>query len=60
MVSTYHFSELTADSTKLKLEVHLAGEIDQKLAEVVQNVWRHFIIEQLTPYVEQGKHLQEE
>ena len=58
MVSTYHFSELTSDSTKLKLEVHMAGEIDQKLAEVVQNVWRHFIVEQFTPYIEQGKHLQ--
>ena len=57
MVSTYHFSELTTDSTKLKLEVNMAGEIDQKLAEVVQNVWRHFIIEQFTPYIEQGKHL---
>jgi len=55
MVSTYHFLKVGSDSTELKVEVHLAGEIDTKLAKVVKKVWHHFIIEQFTPYVKAGK-----
>lgn len=50
MVTSYHFKALGNDSTQLKVEVHLAGEIDRKTAEIVQNVWRHFIIDRFAPW----------
>jgi uncharacterized protein YndB with AHSA1/START domain len=53
-VVTYHLEQAGADSTRLRLEVHMAGEIDEKLAGVVEQVWRHFLIERFKPYVESG------
>lgn len=57
VVTTYQFSAAGQDSTTLKVSVNMAGEIDRKMAGIVQSVWRHFIIEQFTPYVERGDHL---
>ena len=57
MVTSYHFKATGNDSTQLKVEVHLAGEVDRKTAEIVQKVWRHFIFERFSPYVQAGRHI---
>lgn len=30
--------------------------LEEGWAEAVDSVWKHFLVEQLKPYVEQGKH----
>ena len=57
MVTTYTFESSAADSTTLKVDVHMSGEIDLQTAQVVEKVWHHFIVEQFTPYIRAGKHL---
>ncbi len=56
-MTTYRFEAAGADSTKLKLEVHASGELEEGAAEIVQQVWEHFLFQQFRPYVETGKHL---
>lgn len=58
MVHTYEFSHVGADSTRLKVSVHACGEIEEGLADTVDQVWWHFLVEQFKPYVEAGKHLE--
>jgi hypothetical protein len=41
--------------TKLILDGRMAGALEEGWAEVVDSVWKHFLVEQLKPYVEQGK-----
>jgi len=43
-------------ATRFDVELHMAGEIDEALAEAVQAVWWHFIAGRLKPYVEAGCH----
>ena len=50
-VYTYSLESVSADSTQLKLEAHLSGKIDMKLAKIVENVWAHFIFKRLNPYI---------
>ena len=57
MVTTYAFAPAGADSTKLTVEVHVAGEMDDALPGMVHAVWRHFIVERFKPYIESGGHL---
>jgi hypothetical protein len=57
MVHTYTFSHVGTDSTALELSVHGSGEIEPGLAETVEGVWVHFLVEQFKPYVESGRHL---
>lgn len=56
MVHTYEF-EAAGDSTRLKLSVHGAGELQDGWAEAVDGVWHHFLVERFKPYVEEGRHL---
>lgn len=56
MVHTYEFAHAGADSTRLKVTVRACGEIEGSLAETVDRVWWHFLVEQFKPYVEAGKH----
>ncbi len=53
MVHTFRF-EPVGDSTRVTLEVHAAGELEDGWAEAVENVWRHFLVERFKPYVEAG------
>lgn len=53
MVHTFGF-EPVGDSTRITLEVHAAGEIEDGWAEAVESVWRHFLVERFKPYVEAG------
>jgi hypothetical protein len=58
MVHTYEFSALDAQRTELKVTVHGAGELEEGWVDAVEGVWRHFIVEQLEPWVKAGKHLE--
>lgn len=57
MVHSYTFSHVGTDSTALELSVHGCGEIEPGLAETVEKVWLHFLVEQFKPYIESGRHL---
>jgi hypothetical protein len=57
MVHTYEFTHAGTDSTRLKVSVHASGEIEGNLAETVDKVWWHFLVERFKPYVEAGEHL---
>ncbi len=51
VVHTYKFTAVGPDSTKLNLTVNAIGEVNKKLAEVVDKVWYHFLFEQFEPYM---------
>ena len=53
-VHTYTFQPSGTDSTLLRLDVHASGEITDDLPGVVEGGWRHFLFDQLKPYVERG------
>ena len=59
IVTTYQFEPVGTDSTLFKVSVHAAGEVEDGLPAIVERVWEHFIFEQLKPYIESGKHLEE-
>jgi len=59
-VTTYAFTPINHDSTRLNLFVHMSGELDSALAEIVRNVWKHFLFERFKPYVDSGKYLTRE
>jgi len=42
--------------TKLTLDGRMSGALEEGWPEAVDSVWKHFLVEQLKPYVEQGKH----
>ena len=60
VVTTYQFEPVGTDSTLFRVSVHAAGEVDEGIPAIVERVWEHFIFEQLKPYVEAGKPLEEE
>jgi len=55
MVFTYTFEAAGADSTTLTLHAEGCGGVEAGTAEIVERVWRHFLIERFKPYVESGK-----
>jgi len=57
LVSTYDLGSAAGDSTRLRLSVHAAGEIEEKTPEIVEKVWEHFLVERLKPFIESGEHL---
>jgi hypothetical protein len=57
MVHTYEFAHVGTDSTRLTVTVHAAGELEPGLAETVDKVWWHFLVERFKPYIESGRHL---
>jgi hypothetical protein len=57
MVHTYEFAHAGTDSTRLKVNVHAAGEMKPGWPEAVDGVWFHFLVERFKPYVESGRHL---
>lgn len=59
IVTTYEFEPVGTDSTLFKVSVHAAGEVEEGIPQIVENVWEHFIFEQLKPYIEAGKHLED-
>lgn len=54
MVTTYSFSAVGSDSTKITLTVHGSGEIQEGIPAIVESVWHHFLFERFKPYVENG------
>jgi hypothetical protein len=59
VVYTYAFTAAgaNADSTRLTLTVHAAGQMVPNAAAAVDGVWHHFLFDRLKPYVESGEHL---
>jgi hypothetical protein len=56
MVVTWQFqAEEGGQSTRLTWTVNASGQLDEGLDKVVAQVWRHFLVERLKPYVESGK-----
>ena len=51
LVITYTL-EAVDGGTKVKVEVHGAGEIEQGWPESVERAWHHFLIERYVPYAE--------
>ncbi len=58
IVTTYEFEPVGNDSTLFKVSVHGAGEVDEGIPALVEQVWDHFIFEQLEPYILSGKYLE--
>ena len=58
IVTTYQFEPVGTDSTLFKVSVHASGEVDEGIPTIVESVWDHFIFDQLKPYIEEGKHLE--
>lgn len=50
MVHTLTYAAAGADSTRLTLEVHAAGEMGRGWDGLVSGAWRHFLFEALAPY----------
>jgi uncharacterized protein YndB with AHSA1/START domain len=57
MVTTYTLEPAGSDSTRLKLSIHAAGELQEGWPATVDAVWKHFLSERLLPYLEAGQHL---
>lgn len=55
-VYTYTFEPAGDDSTTLTLKVQAAGHVEAGWDKVVEEVWRHFLIERFKPYIERGAH----
>jgi uncharacterized protein YndB with AHSA1/START domain len=55
MVHTYEFEPAGSDSTRVKLTVRASGDMEENLPEVVDQVWRHFLVERFKPYVEANR-----
>lgn len=53
-VYTYNFEPVGTDSTRLELQVQGAGHVEPGWGDVVEKVWRHFLIERFKPYIELG------
>jgi hypothetical protein len=56
MVTTYTLEPAGSDSTRLKLSIHAAGELQEGWAAAVDGVWKHFLGERLQPYLAAGQH----
>jgi uncharacterized protein YndB with AHSA1/START domain len=55
-VYTYEL-EAVGDSTRLKLSVRGAGQMEENIPGIVRRVWRHFLFERFKPWYESGGHL---
>lgn len=54
MTTTWTFEQVP-DGTKLIATINMMGQLDEQLANIVKQVWEHFLVEQLQPYVENGE-----
>jgi uncharacterized protein YndB with AHSA1/START domain len=59
LVSSWSLEEVhDGTATRFTVDLAMTGEVDADLAQVVTNVWIHFIDGRLKPYVEAGCHLE--
>lgn len=45
--------------TKLSLDGRMSGALEEGWAEIVDSVWKHFLVDQLQPYIAEGRHRQD-
>ena len=51
-VYSLEFSGKGTDSTKIAFSTNLSGQIDKNVGNIVEQVWRHFLISRFKPFVE--------
>ncbi len=56
-VTTYRY-ELGAEGSVVKVTIDASGSIKEGWDGVVDGVWKHFLFDQLKPYVESGRYLE--
>jgi len=54
MVTTWTFADADEGHTRISVEVHGAGEVEERWPAIIARTWRHFLVERLTPYLEGG------
>lgn len=52
MVSTLTLSPAEGDSTTVRADIAMMGEVDDELAGIVESVWTHFLVGRFKPYRE--------
>jgi hypothetical protein len=52
MVHTFTFERAGDDRTRIKVEVHGTGELEEGWAGAVEQVWHHFLTEAFKPYMD--------
>ena len=55
LVMTYAY-EPTDNGCVVQFTAHGSGQIEEGWAQAIDGVWHHFLVEQLKPYIEAGKH----
>ncbi|MCP4292598.1 MAG: hypothetical protein GY780_12280 [bacterium] len=55
MVTTWTFEESGPHATKVSVEVHGSGEVQDGWPEVIKKTWLHFLNDGLKPYCSQSK-----
>lgn len=55
MVTTWTFAAAGDDSTTVGVEVHATGEVHDRWPQVVENTWRHFLLDRYKRWVEGGR-----
>jgi hypothetical protein len=58
MVTTWTYKP-TDQGCRVTCTVNMLGQVDAKLAGVVETTWKHFLFEQLQPYIESGMYKEE-
>lgn len=56
LVTTYDLAPAGPGATRLAVSVRGAGDMDERTPGIVEQVWKHFIVERFKPYVESGAH----
>ena len=52
MVHTFTFERAGDDRTRIKVEVHATGELEEGWPDAVDQVWHHFLVEAFKPYMD--------
>ncbi len=54
MVTTWTFTDADEGHTRIAVEVHASGEMEEDWPAIIERTWRHFLIGRLTPYLAGG------
>jgi uncharacterized protein YndB with AHSA1/START domain len=57
LVTSYAFTAVGSDSTRLDVSSHCAGEFQEEWPAVVDGVWKHFIVDRFQSWILSGRHL---
>ena len=54
MSTTWSFADADEGHTRITVEVHAVGEMDERTPVLVERTWSHFVNDRLTRYIEGG------